>query len=354
MPKNYFLWIVYSAIFCLILIFISLLRQVNTPVTDKPQIPPPTTPYQSSISGVGIVEPSTDNIKIGSPVSRIVESVKVKVGEKVKKGDILFTLDDRDLQAELKVKLASYHSSLAKLKKLEAYPQHEDLTAATSALESAKAELDLANNQYKMILDLPDPRAISLQEKNRRLYNFQQAESKLETAQANLDKIQKGAWKPDVNIAHQAVDEAKAAVNQIQTELERTVIRSPIDGTVLQITIHQGELASAEVGNPLMIVGNTDDLFLRVSINQIEIPFFHSDEPAIAYPQGDASIKYPLVFDHVEPLLTQKKNVTHGITETVDTRVLQIIYRINKDEHHPLYVGQPMDVFIETKEPKRA
>lgn len=350
MHRNYFLVIVLISVFCLVLIFVSLFWQIQAPVTKEPGIPPPLAPFKTSISGVGIVEPSSDNIMIGSPLSRIIENVKVKVGDHVKKGDILLTLEDRDLQANLKVQVAAYKSAMAKLQKLEAYPRPEDLTAATAALNSAKAEMELAKTQYEMVQGLPDPRAISQQEKNRRLFNFQQAEAKLQSAQADFDKVKAGSWKPDIDIAHRDVEEASANVNLTKTELERTVIRSPIDGTVLQIKIHKGELIPPDsLRSPLMIIGNTDELYLRVSINQLDIPYFQPDEPAVAYSQGDARIKYPLEFVHIDPYLTHKKNLTNEILETVDTNVLQVIYRIKKDDH-TLYVGQQMDVFIETKD----
>jgi HlyD family secretion protein len=97
-----------------------------------------------------------------------------------------------------------------------------------------------------------------------------------------------------------------------------------------------------------MILGNIQELYLRVSIDQLDIPYFHSTAPAIAFLQGDARVKFHLEFVGIEPYLVPKQNLTNELTETVDTRVLQIIYRLIQD-NHPLYIGQQMDVFIEAK-----
>src|SRR5665213_4178820 len=67
--------------------------------TNVPQSASP--PFTSYIFGPGIVEASTENIAIGTPVSGIVTDVYVKWGERVKSGAPLFTIDTRDLQAQM-------------------------------------------------------------------------------------------------------------------------------------------------------------------------------------------------------------------------------------------------------------
>jgi len=84
-------------------------------------------------------------------------------------------------------------------------------------------------------------------------------------------------------------------------------------------------------------------LFIFITLFQ-----FQSDAPAVAFLQGNEKVKFPLVFVRIEPLLVNKQNLTNDINEKVDTRVLQIIYRIKNDDH-PIFVGQQMDVFIETE-----
>ena len=120
----------------------------------------------------------------------------------------------------------------------------------------------------------------------------------------------------------------------------------------MQIKIHEGELPPADVANsPVMIVGDVDKLYLRVSINQFDAPFFQPDSPSIAFLQGDASQKFPLEFVRIEPYMVQKQEFSNQVSETVDTRVLQVLYDI-KDVNKHVFVGQKMDVFIETHYPR--
>ncbi|MFZ2311816.1 MAG: biotin/lipoyl-binding protein, partial [Methylobacter sp.] len=79
----------------------------NKPMPIAPAVAPPASaPFKSFIAGAGIIEAKSQNIAIGTPLSGIVTTVAVKVGDKVKAGTPLFYLDDRDTRAELAVKLA--------------------------------------------------------------------------------------------------------------------------------------------------------------------------------------------------------------------------------------------------------
>lgn len=348
MNRNYFLAIVIIALGCLFLIFFSVGREIETPVTKEPVIPPPLAPYTSYISAIGTVEASSENISIGTSVTRIVDKVLVAVGDKVKKGDVLFRLENRDLKANLMAQQAAYEAAVAKYQRLEAFPRAEDLAAASANFKGAEADLELAKNKYDRVLGLPDPRAISQEEKNHRLFNYQQAEAKWLQAKADLEKIQAGTWKPDLEIARHEVQQAKANVNLTKAELDRTIIQSPIEGSVLQVKVHEGESTSLDTTRmPMMILGNTDQMYLRVSINQLDIHYFSSSAPAVAFLRGDAHVQFPIEYVRLDPFLVNKQDFSNNITETVDTRVLQVIYRIkNEDPTHPLFVGQQMDVFI--------
>ncbi len=349
MHRNYFLIIVAAALFCLFLIFFAFWWEIKTPVAQENLITPTEAPFKSSISGVGIVEPSSESIAIGAPMQRIVRKVFVTSGQKVQKGDLLFFLENRDLKADLRAQEAAYLSAVARLKKLESYPRPEDLVAAMAAEKSARDEMESAKKQNEMVLNLPDPKAISQQEKDLRYYNYKKAEANLVRAEAELEKVKSGTWKPDLDIARHEVVEARMNYDTIKAKYLQTFVRAPIDGTVLQVKIHEGEMPSLDSQNPLMLLGNIDEKFLRVSINQLDIPLFHTDAPAEAFLRGHTQESFPLEYVCLEPLLVNKKNITHEISETVDTRVLQIVYLLKKDSPK-LFIGQPMDVYIETRD----
>src|SRR5262249_10292836 len=79
--------------------------------TPRDILPPPEPPASSTfteaVGAVGLVEASSENIALSTPVPGLVTAVLVKAGDRVTAGQPLFTLDDRDLRAELGVRRAA-------------------------------------------------------------------------------------------------------------------------------------------------------------------------------------------------------------------------------------------------------
>lgn len=272
---------------CLALLPQPLLIAAEEAQQDPADPPHPVPPFKSYISALGIVEPSSGSIFIGTPVNRVIDKVYVKAGQKVKKGDILLRLEDKDLEADLNSRQVAYKIALAKLKRLENLPRPEDISAAQASLKEAELGLEQARSQYERVQGLQDTRALSQEEIARRLFNYQQAEAKWLQAKADFDKIRAGTWKPDLEIAYLEAQQARASIERIKADIERTIIRAPIDGTILQVKIHEGEFPPADTArNPIMVMGNIDEMHLKASINQFEISNFRPDAQAVAFSQG--------------------------------------------------------------------
>lgn len=345
MNKIFYSIILLIALCFLFFIFMFMREQdPSTPVRST--INTPSSPFKTFIFGVGVVEAKGGNINIGTSINRVVEKIPVIVGAKVTKGQELVKFENNDLQADVMLQELDYRLAQANLKKIKALPRPEDLITAEANLKNAELDVEQARLQYEMVKNLKDSRALSQEEATRRSFTYQLAVAKQQQAQANLDKVKAGAWQPNLDIAQLKVLQAKSKVMQSKSNLQRTIVKSPIDATILQVKIREGEVPSGIAQIPLMIIGDTSELHLKVSINQYDVPRFQSNAPAVAFFQGDHRYKFPLEFIRIEPMLVSKQNLTNDIAEKVDTDVLNIIYRIKSSEQ-PVYIGQQMDVYIE-------
>jgi hypothetical protein len=95
-----------------------------------------------------------------------------------------------------------------------------------------------------------------------------------------------------------------------------------------------------------MILGSVTPLHVRVDVDEHDAWRVRGGAQAVASPRGNGSIRIPLEFVRFEPYVIPKKSLTGDSTERVDTRVLQVIYRI-RDGEPSVYVGQQMDVYID-------
>ncbi|MGZ8227718.1 MAG: efflux RND transporter periplasmic adaptor subunit [Methylococcaceae bacterium] len=273
---------------------------------------PAASPYQAYIAGSGIIEAKSQNIAIGTPLSGIVSAVPVKVGDKIKAGTELFHLDDRDTRAELAVKIA-------------------ELAKAQAEVGIAKASVSDSQSLSNLAEAVTDRRAISSEELLKRRNALQVDKAKLDAALA-------------------LVQQAKANLASTQTTLERLVVRAPIDGEVLQVNVRLGEFAQAgALTTPLLVLGNLDQLHVRVDIDENDAWRFDKNSKAIAFLRGNRNFSVNLELAYVEPYVVPKKSLTGDSTERVDMRVLQALYSFDQKQL-PVYVGQQMDVFIEAED----
>ena len=274
-----------------------------------PPAPPPVSPYSHTVAAVGLVESSTENIEIGTPLSDVVSEVLVTVGQTVQRGDPLFKLDDRQRDAELAMRQA-------------------DLRVAESQVKVNAAVLADATHQLGFYESIQDKSAISAEELTRR-------RSAVETATAQLDE------------ARAQITAATAQIQMVQMQIERSRVCAPVDGQVLQVKIHPGEFAPAGItATPLIMLGQTKPLNVRVDVDEYEAGRVNPGAKATAVLRGNTGTKTTLTFVRFEPFVIPKHSLTGDSTERVDTRVLQVIYRVDDDQAR-LFIGHQMDVFIE-------
>jgi RND family efflux transporter MFP subunit len=294
---------------------ISVVRSQPRHETNAPPAPPPVSPYGQAVAADGLVEASSENISIGTSISEVVTEVPVVVGQKVKAGDPLFKLDDRQLRADLRARQAELEVA------------ETQVTVDTALRDDAKQQLTFAET-------LVDKRAISSEELAKRRYAAEAAHARREAAKAQITAV-------------------AAQVKSIETQIERSTVRAPIDGEVLQVKIHPGEYAPAGVTpTPLILLGRLKPLNIRVDVDEYEAWRVQPGAKATANVRGNADLKTPLSFVRFEPFVVPKKSLTGDSTERVDTRVLQVIYRV-EDDSVPLFVGQQMDVFIQAPQVHR-
>lgn len=287
----------------------TVIKGSKTTPAAPPLVDPAAPPFKSSVAGAGIVEANTENIAVGTVMSGVVFETYVSVGSKVKAGEPLFKLDNRELEAQLRTRKMA-------------------LRVATAGVKVAKASLADLQNQLSRAVILAAKQVISVDELDRNRYAVEIAVSKL--AQAREE-----------------VASAKAQVEETKTNLDRIIVRAPVDGEILQMKIHRGEFALAGITEtPLILIGNVKPLNVRTDVDENDAWRVRPSAPAVAFLRGNRKVKTSLKFVRFEPYVVPKRSLTGDSLERVDTRVLQVIYRI-EDADLPIFVGQQMDVFIE-------
>lgn len=265
------------------------------PVSEAPDAP-----YKKFVAGSGLIEASTENIAIGTPIAGIVLRIYVKVGDTVKAGAPLFAIDDRAQTQLVGLKSAA-------------------VRVAQTQLDHVKFEDDIGE-------ELLSKKVISTEDRTTRHHTALTAEAQLAQAQADL----------------------MAAI----TDLERLTIVAPVDGQILQLKTHIGEFAQTGVlAQPLLLLGSVTPMCVRVDVDENDAWRVRSGSVATGYLRGNKDINVPLKFVRFEPYVIPKTSLTGESTERVDTRVMQVIFSFDRGEK-PISVGQQMDIYIDATDSK--
>jgi multidrug resistance efflux pump len=317
-------------------------------VAAAPPQDPPASEFQRQVGGVGMVEPSSENISIGVPVSGLITQVRVKPGDVVQRGQALFQLDDRELRAELALRQSNVELAAARLDRLNSAPRAEDIPPAEARVEQAKAQLADAESQLRMIEAVTDRRAIRAEDLEKRRWAASSARAALSEAEANLAQLKAGTWKHDILVAQAELQQARQQEERVKADIERLTVTAPIRGAILQVKIRPGEFAAAgPLAQPLLLMGSGGPLHVRVDVDEKDAWRVTPAARAYASVRGHAKLRVPLAFVRIEPYVVPKRNLTGETTERTDTRVLQVIYQLQEDA--AVKAGQQMDVYIESE-----
>lgn len=277
-----------------LLLALQLVFGRETANAKTPPINPPSSPYQTTVAGIGVIEPRSEMLALGTDVSGIVRAVPVVVGAQVKPGDLLFALDQRDIDAQIKTLQA--------------------------ALVAAQVQAQDAAAQFASINAVQDARAVAKDDVNKRRYASEYAKAHAEEIAAQLE--------------------------QSRVMKERMNIRAPIAGQILEVNVRPGEFATAaNLAQPLMRMGDISVRHVRVEIDEENARQLRADAPAQGFLRGATNQPLALTFVRFEPYVKPKQNLAVS-GQRVDTRVIQVIYALPAQTQQ-LFVGQQLDVFIE-------
>ncbi len=298
----------YLAIAGIVGVVLMVKRLRDRPPPPPPPVEPARSPYTNSVAATGLIEAAQENVKLGSPKGGIIQKIFVQVGSRVKSGDPIIQLDDREGRARLA-------SMMAQLDALRAELHAQNVMVADAA------------DQFQRVQKLEKENVASQDERTRKGFQLQNSEARAAKLEADIKT-------------------AEAQVQQSQIELEILTIRSPRDGTILQVNVRAGEFAGTTPTEPLLILGEVDKLQVRADVDEQNASLVQPNQPAVAFLKGSTRNPLPLRFVRIEPYVIPKRSLTGDSTERVDTRVLQVIFELDRTVM-PLYVGQQVDVFIQ-------
>jgi membrane fusion protein (multidrug efflux system) len=207
---------------------------------------------------------ANDSVDIRARVKAYLQTQSYEEGKLVQKGQVLFTLDKREFEAQLqtaKAQLAKAQSDLAQARD-RSYVQ-----TAEANLQIAQAHLNKANTDVNRLKPLAEQRAVPQQDYDNALAAQQSGVADVEGRKAALNTSQVNQ-KAAIGQSEAAVQAAQAAIHEAELNLEYCTITSPITGIAGTRKVAPGNLVGQGDATLLTTVSNVNPMRVYISISE--------------------------------------------------------------------------------------
>jgi len=297
------------------------------------------------ISAPGRVEAISEEIRLSSELSGRLHSVPVEEGDRVHKGQVLAQIDNQDYIDRVSAAEATLAQRRAELQRTINGARSQERLASQANVQAAKAVLDNARREAERRRSLADKEMISHDEAERYQRAYQVAQAEYERATQEFSLIDADARVEDRKRAEAAVATAEAQLAEARAFLEKTYIRSPLDGVVLRKLRHTGENVSTQFDSPIVTLADDSSLRVRLDVDETDVARLCLGQPAFVTAEAYGNQKFAGHIIRVGRILGRKNVRTDEPSERVDTKILETLMQLDPGQQLPL--GLRVDAFVQ-------
>jgi len=316
-------------------------RPVNAAPAESSTIP------VRLISAPGRVEAVSEEIRVSSELSGRLHSVPVEEGDRVRKGQVLAQIENDDYIARVSAAEATLAQRKAELERLINGARSQERRAAEADVAAARAVLDNSRREAERRSRLADHEMISRDEADRYQRAYQVAQAEYDRASQQFSLVDADARIEDRRRAEAAVASAQAQLAEARAYLEKTDIRSPLDGVVLRKLRHTGENVSTQFDSPIVTLADDSSLRVRLDVDETDVAQLHVGQPVYVNAEAYGSRKFTGHIIRVGRILGRKNVRTDEPSERVDSKILETLVALDSGQKLPL--GLRVDAFVTPK-----
>ena len=200
---------------------------------------------------------------------RIVE-MNLHEGQRVIKGELLYTLSTPELDAKLQQAEAAKSAATALDQKVLAGARKQQIEEARNLWQKAQAGRVLAQRTFERIKTLYTDGVIAAQKYDEAEANYQAATATEAATKAQYELAVVGASREDKRAAMAQVEQAAGVVSEVESYIQDARVYAPISGEISTIIAERGELVGS--GYPVVSIIDTSDMWVTFNIKETLLP----------------------------------------------------------------------------------
>jgi HlyD family secretion protein len=252
-------------------------------------------------------------IEVASKVAGRVAWIGVEKGDKVKAGQVLVRLEDDEYRAQVQQSKGQLQNLQARLAELEHGSRPEEIAKARADVNEARADLE----NYKVSLDrtrtLVQEGVAAKQALDDAQAKYDGSLAKVNSLQRSLDLAVLGPRREEMDQVRGQITQAQGSLAYAQTQLDNTLIKAPVTGTILDRNVERGEfVTNGFVGDKgakgyIVTMADLNDLKVELDISQNDFPKLGPNQKGIITTDAYPDRKYQGQIDEVSPEADRSK-----------------------------------------------
>ena len=208
--------------------------------------------------------------RASSKIAGRIAEMKVREGQHVEKGELLYILSTPELDAKLEQAEALRSAAEALDRKAADGARVQQIEAALNMWQKAQAGKALAEKTYERVKQLYEKGVVPAQKFDEAAANYEAARATEQAARAQYDLVRDGADKQDKAAAAAKVRQAEGAVSEVSSYLEDAMVYAPVTGEVATVIAEAGELVGS--GYPVVAILDLTDPEVTFNIKETLLP----------------------------------------------------------------------------------
>lgn len=286
-------------------------------------------------------------VELAFNASERIEEMKVREGEPVEKGQLLATLDRRNLVQNVEQRAAQAAAQAQVLARLEAGSRPEEIRRARAEVEAARAEADNAERTFARIEALVARQFVAEQQATDARAAADAAQARLKAAQETLRLAVLGARKEDIAAARATLNANRAALAIARKQLADAELYAPADGVIQDRILEPGDMASPQ--QPVYTLALTDPVWVRAYVPGPDLGKLRPGMRAVVTTDSYPDARYQGWIGFISPTA----EFTPKSVETTEVRT-SLVYQVRVFVCNPqdqLRLGMPATVTIPLDQP---
>lgn len=303
------------------------------------------------VRAIGYVEPASELRLLRFEVDGVIAECLVKEGDTVEAGQPLMRLRNEVERAELALCEARVGLARAEEAQTNVGVNRRQIEAATKKAEASLRTAELARKDFERAERLVADGAISQAELDAQRTRLRTAEATYESDRAEVRHLESFVKSEDAAVARLEVEVAERELALAEARFDRTMLRSPIRGTVLRIVRREGESAERESTMPAIVLGDTEQLRVRAEVDERFVRSVHEGASASVTTREPGAKASSGKVRSIRGIMGKKTQFNYDAAERRDLDVVEVLIEMEAGFRAP--VGMQVDVSLMTGQPGR-